>query len=114
MAILVDGMGKGEKAARESRDTIDILKSLLDCGLDYDSCISFLNSALFLSCRPDGFVAVDCLLIDHDTERAYFHKLGSPPSFIRKKDGNVLVVRAQKPPAGAFSSMPSFSSADPT
>jgi hypothetical protein len=113
MAILVDGMGKGEKAARESRDTIDILKSLLDCGLDYDSCISFLNSALFLSCRPDGFVAVDCLLIDHDTERAYFHKLGSPPSFIRKKDGNVLVVRAQKPPAGAFSSMPSFSTSEP-
>ncbi len=113
LAILVDGMGKGENAAKQSRETIEILKSLLDCGLDYDSCVSFLNSALFLSCRPDSFVAVDCLLIDQDTERAYFHKLGAPPSFIRKKDGNVLVVRGSRPPAGAFNALPCFATSEP-
>lgn len=113
LAILVDGMGKGEAAASQSRETIEILKSLLDCGLDYDSCVSFLNSALFLSCRPDSFVAVDCLLIDQDTERAYFHKLGAPPSFIKKKDGNVLVVRGSRPPAGAFNALPCFATNEP-
>lgn len=113
LAVLVDGMGKGEKAAEQSRETLSVLKSLLDCGLDYDSCVSFLNSALFLSCRPDSFVALDCLLVDQETERAYFHKLGAPPSFIRKKDGNVLVVRGQKPPAGAFSSVPAFATSEP-
>lgn len=113
LAVLVDGMGKGEKAAQQSRDTLDVLKSLLDCGLDYDSCVSFLNSALFLSCRPDSFVALDFLLLDRESERAYFHKLGAPPSFIRKKDGNVLVVRGQKPPAGAFSSVPSLATSEP-
>ena len=113
LAVLVDGMGKGDTAAKQSKETIEILKSLLDCGLDYDSCVSFLNSALFLSCRPDSFVAVDCLLIDQDTERAYFHKLGSPPSFIRKKDGNVLVVRGSRPPAGAFNALPCFATSEP-
>ncbi|MGE5578445.1 MAG: SpoIIE family protein phosphatase [Bacillota bacterium] len=113
LAVLVDGMGKGESAAKQSKETIEILRSLLDCGLDYDSCVSFLNSALFLSCRPDSFVAVDCLLIDQDTERAYFHKLGAPPSFIRKKDGNVLVVRGSRPPAGAFSALPCFATSEP-
>ncbi len=113
LAVLVDGMGKGELAAKQSKETIAILRSLLDCGLDYDSCVSFLNSALFLSCRPDSFVAVDCLLIDQDTERAYFHKLGAPPSFIRKKDGTVLVVRGSRPPAGAFSALPCFATSEP-
>lgn len=113
LMALVDGMGKGDKAAKQSRDTLEILKALLDCGLDYDSSISFLNSALFLAGTPDSFVAVDCLLIDQDTERAYFHKLGAPPSFIKKKDGNVLVVRGQKPPAGAFSRVSSVSTSEP-
>lgn len=113
LVILVDGMGKGDAAARQSRETIGILKSLLDCGLDYDSCVSFLNSALFLSCRPDGFIAVDSLLVDEDTERAYFHKLGAPPSFIRKRDGNVLVVRGSRPPAGAFNAVPCFATSEP-
>lgn len=113
LTVLVDGMGKGDKAAKQSRDTLDILKALLDCGLDYDSSISFLNSALFLAGAPDSFVAVDCVLVDQETERAYFHKLGAPPSFIRKKDGNVLVVRGQKPPAGAFSRVSSISTSEP-
>lgn len=113
LTVVVDGMGKGDVAARQSRETIEILKSLLDCGLDYDSCVSFLNSALFLSCRPDSFVAVDCLLVDQDTERAYFHKLGAPPSFIKKTDGNVLVVRGSRPPAGALSALPCFSTSEP-
>jgi hypothetical protein len=113
LTVLVDGMGKGEKAAKQSKDTLGILKALLDCGLDYDSCVSFLNSTLFLAGTPDSFVAVDCLLIDQETERAYFHKLGAPPSFIRKKDGNVLVVRGQKPPAGAFARVPAVSTSEP-
>ena len=113
LLALVDGMGKGDRAAKQSRDTLEILKALLDCGLDYDSSISFLNSALFLAGSPDSFVAVDCLLIDQETERAYFHKLGAPPSFIRKKDGNVLVVRGQKPPAGAFSRISPVSTSEP-
>lgn len=113
LVVLVDGMGKGEVAARQSKSTIELLRSLLDCGLDFDSCVSFLNSALFTALDPDSFVAMDCLLIDSKTERAYFHKLGSPPSFIRKRSGNVLVVRGSRPPAGAFGSLPCFSTSEP-
>ncbi len=113
LVVLVDGMGKGEVAARQSKSTIELLRSLLNCGLDLDSCVSFLNSALFTALNPDSFVAMDCLLIDGRTERAYFHKLGSPPSFVRKRSGNVLVVRGSRPPAGAFGSLPCFSTSEP-
>ncbi len=113
LVVLSDGMGKGEAAFRQSKETLDLMKSLLDCGLDYDSCVSFLNSALFLACRPDSFVAIDCLLIDQETERAYFHKFGAPPSFIRKGDGNVLVVRGTRPPAGALNIVPCLATSEP-
>ncbi len=104
LLVLVDGMGKGEAAAEQSKNTMALLKSLLDCGLDFDSCVSFLNSALFTVLNSDSFVAMDCLLIDGGAQKAYFHKLGSPPSFIRQRSGNVVTVRGARPPAGAFGS----------
>ncbi|HOP70943.1 MAG TPA: SpoIIE family protein phosphatase [Bacillota bacterium] len=102
LLVLVDGMGKGEVAAKQSRDAVRLLKSLIDLRLDHTTCMSFLNSVLHLAWRPDSFVALDCVVIDAGVERAYFYKLGAPPSFIRKKDGNVLAVRGSNPPAGAI------------
>ena len=64
LLILVDGMGKGEIAAKQSRDAVRLLKSLIDCRLDHTTCISFLNSTLHLAWRPDSFVALDCVVID--------------------------------------------------
>lgn len=111
--VIADGMGKGEIAARHSREAIELLISLLNAGLDYDGCISFMNSALYLAWGPESFIAMDCVLIDEVTERAYFHKLGAPPSFIRKRDGTVLVVRGYHPPAGAVNQPPWLSSSEP-
>lgn len=113
LLVLADGMGKGDAAAKQSKDAIRLLKSLIDCGLDHTSCISFLNSALYLAWRPDSFVAIDCLVIDSQVERAYFYKLGAPPSFIRKVDGNVLVVRGSKPPAGAVTDILCYGTSEP-
>ncbi len=113
LVVLSDGMGKGRLAARQSEETLNLMKSLLDCGLDYDSCVSFLNSALFLACRPDSFVAIDCLLVDKETERAHFHKFGSPPSFIRKAGGDVMVVRGARPPAGALNAVSCLATSEP-
>lgn len=113
LVVLADGMGKGDAAARQSKDAIVLLKALIDCGLDHASCISFLNSALYLAWRPDSFVALDCLVIDAGVERGYFYKLGAPPSFIRKGDGNVLVVRGSKPPAGAVTDLFCYGTSEP-
>ncbi|HHY11922.1 MAG TPA: SpoIIE family protein phosphatase [Firmicutes bacterium] len=113
LLVLVDGMGKGEMAAKQSRNAVRLLKSLIDCGLDHQSCISFLNSTLHLAWRPDSFVALDCLVIDAEIERAYFYKLGAPPSFIRKSDGNVLAVRGSKPPAGAVTHVLCYGTSEP-
>lgn len=113
LLVLADGMGKGEMAAKQSKDAVKLLKSLMDCGLDHRSCISFLNSALFVAWRPDSFIALDCLIIDVELERAHFYKLGAPPSFIRKGDGNVLAVRGTKPPAGAVTHVHCYGTSEP-
>ena len=68
----------------------------------------------FVPCvEADSFVAIDCLVIDSQVERAYFYKLGAPPSFIRKVDGNVLVVRGSKPPAGAVTDILCYGTSEP-
>lgn len=108
LVVLVDGMGKGTSAARQSQVALDILKKLLDLGFDYNMCMSFVNSALSLAFGSEIFIALDCLLVDSCTERAYFYKLGAPPSFIRKSDGNVIVVRGSRPPIGAARYMPVY------
>ncbi|HHY35301.1 MAG TPA: SpoIIE family protein phosphatase [Firmicutes bacterium] len=109
---LADGMGKGRLAARQSRDTLDILRSLLESGLDYEASISFLNSSLYLAFRPESYVAIDCVLLDLASERAYFQKLGAAPSFIRRADGNVVVVKGAAPPAGSLKSVPWVNSSE--
>ncbi len=109
---LADGMGKGTPAARQSRDTLDILRSLLESGLDYEASISFLNSSLYLAFRPESYVAMDCVLLDLASERAYFQKLGAAPSFIRRADGNVVVVKGAVPPAGSLTSVPWVNSSE--
>ncbi len=113
LLILIDGMGKGKIAANQSKDAVKLLKSLVDCGLDHQSCISFLNSALHLAWRPDSFVALDCLVVDPKLERAHFYKLGAPPSFIKKRNGHVLVVRGAKPPAGAVTHVMCYGTSEP-
>ncbi|MBE3520110.1 MAG: SpoIIE family protein phosphatase [Firmicutes bacterium] len=109
---IADGMGKGRLAARQSRDALDILRSLLESGLDYEASISFLNSSLYLAFRPESYVAIDCVLLDLASERAYFQKLGAAPSFIRRADGNVVVVKGAAPPAGSLKSVPWVNSSE--
>ncbi len=113
LVILTDGMGKGETAAQQSKDTLELMKALLNCGLNYNSSVAFLNSALFLAFRPDSFVAIDCLLIDQSAERAHFQKFGAPPSFIKKQNGNVIVVRGSRPPAGAVNTAAHLTTSEP-
>lgn len=109
---LADGMGKGTPAARQSRDTLAILRLLLESGLDYETSISFLNSSLYLAFRPESYVAMDCVLLDLSSERAYFQKLGAAPSFIRRADGNVVVVKGATPPVGSLTSVPWVNSSE--
>ncbi len=79
-----DGMGNGERAKRESRAAIELLKKLLKAGFDEKLAIRTVNSTLLLRSKEEMFTTLDMALIDLFTAKTEFLKIGSAPGFIRR------------------------------
>ena len=87
--ILSDGMGKGMKAAAESRIVINRLRKLLKEGFSVAYAIKEVNRIMIEeSGSEDSFATVDLTIIDKDTGRAKFYKMGAALSFVVR--GNKL------------------------
>ncbi len=81
--ILSDGMGKGMKAAAESRIVINRLRKLLKEGFSVAYAIKEVNRIMIEeSGSEDSFATVDLTIIDKDTGRAKFYKMGAALSFV--------------------------------
>lgn len=94
-----DGMGNGEKAHRESQETLDLLKKILQSGIDEEVAIKSINSVLSLRTTDEIFATLDLAMIDLQDARAKFIKIGSSPSFIKRGD-RVIKVQASNLPIG--------------
>lgn len=94
-----DGMGNGERARRESKAAIELLKKLLKAGFDEQLAIKTVNSTLLLRSREEMFTTMDLALIDLFSARAELLKIGSAPSFIKRRD-NVRAVTGNNVPIG--------------
>ncbi|WP_126424692.1 stage II sporulation protein E [Brevibacillus marinus] len=94
-----DGMGNGERAYLESQSALDMLAQLLKSGLDETLAIKTVNSVLALRSTEEMFATVDLALIDLQTAKTRFVKIGSTPSFI-KRGKEVFSVTAHNLPAG--------------
>ena len=81
--ILSDGMGKGMKAAAERRIVINRLRKLLKEGFSVAYAIKEVNRIMIEeSGSEDSFATVDLTIIDKDTGRAKFYKMGAALSFV--------------------------------
>ena len=81
--ILSDGMGKGMKAAAESRLVINRLRKPLKEGFSVAYAIKEVNRIMIEeSGSEDSFATVDLTIIDKDTGRAKFYKMGAALSFV--------------------------------
>lgn len=94
-----DGMGNGERAKRESRAAIELLKKLLKAGFDEKLAIQTVNSTLLLRSEEEMFTTLDMALIDLFTAKTEFLKIGSAPSFIRRGK-QVLTITGSNVPIG--------------
>ncbi|WAH37346.1 stage II sporulation protein E [Alicyclobacillus dauci] len=94
-----DGMGNGERARRESKAAIDLLKKLMKAGFDEKLAIRTVNSTLLLRSRDEMFTTLDMALIDLFNAKAEFLKIGSAPSFI-KRGNEVIEVTGSNVPIG--------------
>ncbi|MFD1706510.1 stage II sporulation protein E [Siminovitchia sediminis] len=79
-----DGMGNGERAHKESNETLKLLQTILQSGIEEKVAIKSINSVLSLRTDDEVFSTLDLALVDLQTIEAKFLKIGSTPSFIKR------------------------------
>ncbi|WLR41939.1 stage II sporulation protein E [Bacillus carboniphilus] len=94
-----DGMGNGERAHIESKETLYLLKELLQSGIDEEIAIKTVNSILSLRTTEEIFSTLDLVIIDLQKANCKFLKIGSSPSFI-KRQNHIKGVKASNLPIG--------------
>lgn len=95
---LSDGMGSGEKASIKSEKVIKMLGNLLTTGMDKESAIELVNSAI-MNEDDEVFSTIDATIIDLRDGSTEFIKVGSCPTFI-KNGKKVDVIKSVNLPAG--------------
>ncbi|MEW9122375.1 MAG: stage II sporulation protein E [Thermotaleaceae bacterium] len=105
MMALSDGMGSGEKAAKESLTTINLLEQLLEAGFNRELAIKTINSILVSKSSEEIFSTIDLSLINLYTGRLECIKIGAAPSFIKRVNGNVEVIRSTSLPVGILNNI---------
>ncbi|MDN4527459.1 stage II sporulation protein E [Fictibacillus fluitans] len=94
-----DGMGNGERANRESNETLELLQKILKSGIDEEVAIKSVNSVLSLRTTDEIFSTLDLAMIDLQDASLKFLKIGSSPSFVKRGD-QVRVIEASNLPIG--------------
>ncbi len=94
-----DGMGNGERAHYESNETLQLLQTFLQSGIDEKVAIKSVNSVLSLRTTDEIFSTLDLAMIDLQNASAKFLKIGSTPSFI-KRGHKIIRVQASNLPMG--------------
>lgn len=97
--ILSDGMGSGEEAARQSRETVALMENFLKCGFETELCAQLINSSLILKGEKESFATLDLCVIDLSLSSISFTKLGAATSYI-KLENKIFPVKARSLPAG--------------
>ncbi len=97
---LSDGMGTGERAAKESQAMLELIDSFLEAGFDCRVAVRMINSIMTMKSEEEAFVTLDLCIIDLYTGEARFIKTGAEPSFILNKGGRVRTVRSASLPVG--------------
>ena len=104
VVALSDGMGTGERAAKESGETVSLLKHLLTAGIDREAAIKLINSVLILKSYDESFATLDMLIADLFTGEGEFVKTGGACSYIARR-GEVAAVHAHALPTGIIGEM---------
>ena len=94
-----DGMGNGERAHLESKETLELLQNILQSGIDEEIAIKSINSILRLRTTDEMFATLDLAIVDLQDASSKFIKVGSTPSFIRR-GSKVIKVQASNLPIG--------------
>lgn len=104
IVALSDGMGSGQKAAIQSRATMNLLEQFIQSGFDKDTTVKLINSVLVLKSNEDSFSTIDMSVIDLYSGEVEFVKIGAVPTYI-KSDERVECVKSASLPVGILSNV---------
>ncbi|MFC0190388.1 stage II sporulation protein E [Fictibacillus aquaticus] len=96
---IADGMGNGERAFQESNETLQLLRKILQSGIDEEVAIKSVNSILSLRTTDEIFSTLDLAMVDLQDASVKFLKIGSTPSFVKRAD-QVHMIKASNLPMG--------------
>lgn len=96
---IADGMGTGEKAAECSSFMLDSLYRLLKVGLDYDSILNTLNSAVTMRSKEENFSTLDLAVFDLNEGICRMYKSGAAPTIV-ERNGSTGIIRLPCVPLG--------------
>ena len=99
LALICDGMGSGEAAARESASAARSLGHLLAAGAALPLAVETVNALMLNTSVEDMFSTVDLMLLDLATGTADFVKLAACPALIAR-EGTVRRVEGGRLPLG--------------
>ena len=94
-----DGMGNGERAHHESKETLKLLQEILQSGIKEKVAIKSVNSVLSLRTTDEIFTTLDLAMIDLQDASTKFLKVGSTPSFVKRGE-KVIKIEASNLPMG--------------
>ncbi len=95
--VISDGMGNGERAHKESMETITLLNQILQSGIEETVAIKSINSVLSLRSTEEVFSTLDLAIIDLQSATTKFLKIGSTPSFIKRGEHCISVSASNLP-----------------
>jgi len=96
---LSDGMGNGGRAQEESNAALRLLRRLLLAGMKEEIAVEIVNSILSMRTSEEIFATIDLALVDLNTAKAKFMKIGSIPGFI-KRGKQVTMLSSSNLPIG--------------
>lgn len=99
MALISDGMGSGDAAYRESRETVRLLHRFLSAGISRSLSIETVNRLMLTRSAEEMFATVDLCVIDLNTGAAEFSKLAASRSVILR-NGAAFDVEGGRLPLG--------------
>jgi stage II sporulation protein E len=87
IVCLSDGMGTGERAAKESRATVSLVENFYQAGFEESAIFDTINKLMVLRSAEDMYSTADVCVIDLIEGMCRFIKIGSMPSYIAAKQG---------------------------
>ena len=101
LLMLSDGMGVGQAAADESRETLRLLWRFLEAGISRDLALETVNQQMLMRTGEDIFATLDLCVVDLSTGMAEFTKFAACRTLVLR-DGEILPIEGGRLPLGVL------------